>query len=103
MPTTKCKLGDTTLEKVNRSLYGFRRGSGTSMWHDLTPTNLRDRIHPMDMSSEILGGRHPSAYNAILGRPTLNTFKARISTYHIKIKFPTIGGMEEVQGDPLQS
>ncbi|KAK4403212.1 Retrovirus-related Pol polyprotein from transposon [Sesamum angolense] len=45
----------------------------------------------------------PSAYNAILGRPTLNTFQAIISTYHMKIKFPTIGGAREVQGDPLQS
>ncbi|KAL0285278.1 UNVERIFIED_CONTAM: hypothetical protein Scaly_2824000 [Sesamum calycinum] len=45
----------------------------------------------------------PSAYNAILGRPTLNTFQAIMSTYHMKIKFHTIGGVGEVQGDPLQS
>ncbi|KAL0439541.1 UNVERIFIED_CONTAM: hypothetical protein Slati_2437100 [Sesamum latifolium] len=45
----------------------------------------------------------PSAYNVILGRPTLNTFQAVVSTYHMKIKFPTPGGMGEVQGDPLQS
>ncbi|KAL0361192.1 UNVERIFIED_CONTAM: hypothetical protein Sradi_3803700 [Sesamum radiatum] len=41
----------------------------------------------------------PSAYNVILGRPTLNTFQAVISTYHMKIKFPTPGGIGEVQGD----
>ncbi|KAL0295006.1 UNVERIFIED_CONTAM: protein DETOXIFICATION 34 [Sesamum angustifolium] len=34
----------------------------------------------------------PSAYNAILGRPILNAFQAVISTYDMKIKFPTIGG-----------
>ncbi|KAL0409395.1 UNVERIFIED_CONTAM: hypothetical protein Sradi_1873900 [Sesamum radiatum] len=45
----------------------------------------------------------PSTYNVILGRPTLNTFQAVISTYHMKIKFPTPGGIGEVQGDPLQS
>ncbi|KAL0427159.1 UNVERIFIED_CONTAM: hypothetical protein Slati_2890700 [Sesamum latifolium] len=45
----------------------------------------------------------PSAYNVILGRPTLNTFQAVVSTYHMKIKFPTPGGVGEVQGDPLQS
>ncbi|KAL0355525.1 UNVERIFIED_CONTAM: hypothetical protein Sradi_3999400 [Sesamum radiatum] len=43
----------------------------------------------------------PSSYNVILGRPILNTFQAVISTYHMKIKFPTPVG--EVQGDPLQS
>ncbi|KAL0411302.1 UNVERIFIED_CONTAM: hypothetical protein Slati_3719900 [Sesamum latifolium] len=31
----------------------------------------------------------PSAYNVILGRRTLNVFQAVISTYHMKIKFPT--------------
>ena len=30
-----------------------------------------------------------SAYNAILGRPTLNLWKAVTSTYHLMIKFPT--------------
>ncbi|KAL0303497.1 UNVERIFIED_CONTAM: hypothetical protein Sradi_6217800 [Sesamum radiatum] len=44
----------------------------------------------------------PSAYNVILGWPTLNTFQAMISIYHKKMKFPTPGVMGEVQGDPLQ-
>ena len=29
------------------------------------------------------------AYNAILGWPTLNSWKAATSTYHLMIKFPT--------------
>ena len=29
-----------------------------------------------------------SIYNAILGRPTLNAWKAMTSTYHFMIKFP---------------
>ncbi|KAL0416470.1 UNVERIFIED_CONTAM: hypothetical protein Slati_3478900 [Sesamum latifolium] len=45
----------------------------------------------------------PSAYNVILGRPTLNAFQVVISMYHMKIKFSTPGGLGEVQGDPLQS
>ncbi|KAL0456119.1 UNVERIFIED_CONTAM: hypothetical protein Slati_0951100 [Sesamum latifolium] len=45
----------------------------------------------------------PSAYNVILGRPTLNAFQAVISTYQTKIKFPTPSGVGKVQGDPLQS
>ena len=40
-----------------------------------------------------------SAYNAILGRPTLNLWKAVTSTYHLMIKFPTKYGVGEVQGD----
>ncbi|KAL0426451.1 UNVERIFIED_CONTAM: hypothetical protein Slati_2819900 [Sesamum latifolium] len=97
------QLGDVSLEKVNTSLYGF----------------AGEVVHPLGMVSLPLtmgrGTAHktcllkflvvdvPSAYNVILGRPTLNTFQTVISTYHMKIKFPTPGGMGEVQGDPLQS
>ena len=37
-----------------------------------------------------------SAYNSILGRPTLNSWKAATSTYHLMIKFPTEYGIEEL-------
>jgi hypothetical protein len=39
----------------------------------------------------------PSAYNAILGRTTLNDLKAITSTPHLKIKFPTLRGIGEVK------
>ncbi|KAK3020511.1 hypothetical protein RJ639_045453 [Escallonia herrerae] len=41
----------------------------------------------------------PSAYNAILGRPALNMLQAVVSTYHLKMKFPTEHGIGEVKGD----
>ncbi|KAK3011810.1 hypothetical protein RJ639_012571 [Escallonia herrerae] len=41
----------------------------------------------------------PSAYNAILGRPALNQLQAVVSTYHLKMKFPTEHGIGEVKGD----
>lgn len=40
-----------------------------------------------------------SAYNAILGRPTLAALQAVTSIPHFKIKFPTPNGIEEVKGD----
>ena len=40
-----------------------------------------------------------SAYNAILGCPTLNSWKAVTSTYHLMIKFPTKYGVGEVRWD----
>ena len=42
-----------------------------------------------------------SAYNAILGRLTLNSWKVITSTYHLMIKFPTEYGVGEVQGDQV--
>ncbi|XP_058189241.1 uncharacterized protein LOC131306828 [Rhododendron vialii] len=41
----------------------------------------------------------PSAYNAILGRITLNKIGAIISTYHLMIKFPTPEGIGCIRGD----
>ena len=41
----------------------------------------------------------PSAYNMLLGRPSLNAIKVIPSTYHMMIKFPTISGVGMVQGD----
>ncbi|XP_058189307.1 uncharacterized protein LOC131306895 [Rhododendron vialii] len=40
-----------------------------------------------------------SAYNAILGRTTLNKIGAIISTYHLMIKFPTSEGVACIRGD----
>ena len=42
-----------------------------------------------------------SAYNAILERPTLNSWKAVISTYHLMIKFPTDYGVGELRGNQV--
>ncbi|KAK4406024.1 hypothetical protein Sango_0608900 [Sesamum angolense] len=38
----------------------------------------------------------PSAYNIILGRPSLNIFRAIASTFHMKLKFPTSVGVERL-------
>ena len=42
-----------------------------------------------------------SSYNAIIERPTLNSWKAVTSTYHLSVKFPTEYGVGEVQRDQL--
>ena len=44
---------------------------------------------------------YSSSYNAIIGRPTLNSWKTVTSTYHLSVKFPTKYGVGEVQGDQL--
>ena len=41
----------------------------------------------------------PSAYNMLLGRPSLNAIKAIPSAYHMMIKFPTTSGVGVVRGD----
>ena len=41
------------------------------------------------------------AYNGILGQPTLNSWKAATSTYHLMIKFLTEYGIGELRGDQV--
>ena len=40
-----------------------------------------------------------SSYNAIIGRPTLNSWKAVTSTYHLSVKFPMEYGIGQARGD----
>ena len=42
-----------------------------------------------------------SSYNAIIGKSTLNSWKAVTFTYHMLVKFHTEHGVGEVQGDQL--
>ena len=41
----------------------------------------------------------PSAYNILLGRPSLNAIRAIPFAYHMIIKFPTANGVGMVRGD----
>ena len=41
----------------------------------------------------------PSAYNVLLGKPSLNAIKAIPSAYHMVIKFPTTNKVRMVRGD----
>ena len=41
------------------------------------------------------------SYNVIIGRPTLNRWKATTSTYCLKVKFPMEQGVGEIRGDQM--
>ena len=43
----------------------------------------------------------PSSYNMIIGRLTLNRWKAATPTYCLKVKFPIENGVGEVKGDQV--
>ncbi|XP_073125188.1 uncharacterized protein [Henckelia pumila] len=45
----------------------------------------------------------PSSYNIILGRPTMNAFRAMALAYHQKVKFPVGDKVGEVRGDQPSS
>ncbi|KAI3470756.1 hypothetical protein Pfo_027419 [Paulownia fortunei] len=73
---------DITLQPVDTALFGF--GGGV-----VDPTRM----------VKFLVVDSFSAYNIILERPSLNTFQAVVSTFHMKLKFPMDEGIGEVEGD----
>ena len=54
---------------------------------------------PGNNGSEVSRSRRPSAYNILLGRPSLNAIKAIPFAYNMMIKFSTISGVGMVRGD----
>ena len=59
--------------------------------------------HPQQIAKDVtfLVVNCSSAYNAILRRPTLNSWKTVTSTYHLMIKFPTDYGVGELRGNQV--
>ncbi|GFY91372.1 hypothetical protein Acr_07g0015680 [Actinidia rufa] len=71
---------------------------GMDGWINL-PITLGTEPHQTTVWQDFIVVDCPSPYNAILGRPTLGGIKAITSTYHLKMKFPTLTGIGEVKGD----
>ena len=95
------RIGREQLISTNAPLIGF---GGTRM-HPLGAVTLSVTVgdYPQQITKDVtfLVVDCSSTYNAILGRPTLNSWKAVTSTYHLMIKFPIEYGVEEVRGDQM--
>ena len=50
-------------------------------------------------NGEIPHSSAPSAYNMLLGRPSLNAIRVVPSAYHMVIKFPNANGVGVVRGN----
>ncbi|KAL5578855.1 hypothetical protein UlMin_011297 [Ulmus minor] len=86
-------------EPIKSALYGFT-GDST---HSEGVLNLAVELgtHPCQhiQSVEFVVVDCSSSYNAIIGHPTLNAIRAITSTYHLLVKFPTVGGIGILKGD----
>ena len=81
---------------TNASLVGF---GGTKVFPLRAVTlsmRVGDYLQQITMDVTFLVVDCSSAYNGILGRPTMNSWKAATSTYHLMIKFPTKYGIGEL-------
>ncbi|KAL2253357.1 UNVERIFIED_CONTAM: Retrovirus-related Pol polyprotein from transposon [Sesamum indicum] len=95
----KMGLENLRLEPVKTPLVGFGGSEVTSLGMIELPVSIGDEPRRRTTMVKFLVVDTPFAYNVILGRPGLNSFRAVISTYHMKVKFPTDRGVGEVACD----
>jgi len=77
------------LVPTNASLVGFGGTKVYSLGAVTLPVTIGDYLQQITRDVTFLVVDCSFAYNAIIGRPTLNSWKAITLTYHLMIKFPT--------------
>ncbi|KAK4409696.1 hypothetical protein Sango_0042600 [Sesamum angolense] len=96
-------IDNAQLRKVNTPLTGFSSEMIEPLGEVMLPLSLGSLPKRSTKMVKFLVVKAPSAYNIILGRPSLNLFRAIASTFHMKLKFPTSVGVGEVVGDELMA
>ena len=94
-------IDKTRLIPTNAPLVGF---GGTRVFPIGAVTlSMTAGDYPQQITKDVtfLVVDYSSTYNGILERPTLNSWKAATSTYHLMIKFHTDYGVRELQGDQV--
>ncbi|KAK3013084.1 hypothetical protein RJ639_008975 [Escallonia herrerae] len=89
------------LQKMDSPLYGFSNHSVAVEGIIALSVTIGTPPTQANLMLDFMVVKVPSAYNAILGRPTLNQLQAVVSTYHLKMKFPMKNEIGEMQrGEP---
>ena len=81
------------LEPVNAHLQGFSRERVLPLESIQLVLTLGDPPCQATTTVRFLIEDDPSAYNILLGKPSLNAIRAILSAYHMVIKFPTMNGV----------
>ncbi|KAK3007885.1 hypothetical protein RJ639_013715 [Escallonia herrerae] len=95
----KMNIPTDSLRKMEAPLYGFSNHPVVAEGIIALPVAIGTPPAQANLMLDFVVVKVPSTYNAILGRPALNRLQAVVSTYHLKMKFPTEHGIGEVKGD----
>ena len=97
----KMGIGREKLDPINTHLWGFSGEKVLPLGSIQLVLTLGEPPCQATTTTRFLVVDAPSAYNMLLGRPSLNAIKAIPSAYHMIIKFPTMHGVGMVRGDQL--
>ncbi|KAL0433427.1 UNVERIFIED_CONTAM: hypothetical protein Slati_2677000 [Sesamum latifolium] len=92
-------IGTKMLRKVNTPLVGFNGSVVEPMGEIALPISIGTTPYRATRMLKFLVVDAPSSYNIIIGRPSLNSFRAVVSTVHMKLKFPAYREIGEEKGD----
>ena len=95
----KIGIGREKLEPVNAHLQGFSGEKVLPLGSVQLVLTLGEPPCQATTTTRFLIVDASSAYNMLLGRPSLNAIKAIPSAYHMMIKFPIESGVGMVRGD----
>ena len=95
----KMGIGREKLDPVNTHLRGFSGEKVLPLGSIQLVLTLGEPPCQATTTARFLIVDAPSAYNMLLGRPSLNAIKVIPSAYHMIIKFPTMHGVGMVRGD----
>ena len=90
------RLGQYQLRLINSPLVGLGGMKVQPVGTIILPIVVG--AYPQQITKEVnfLVVDYSLSYNAIIGRPTLNSWKAVTSTYHFSVKFPIDYGVGQV-------
>ncbi|KAK3025048.1 hypothetical protein RJ639_044799 [Escallonia herrerae] len=89
------------LRKIDTPLYGFSNHPMVCEGIIALPVAVGTPPAQAKLMLDFVMVCVPSAYNVILGQTALNQLKVVVSTYHMKMKFPTEHDIGEVKGDQV--
>ncbi|RRT32020.1 hypothetical protein B296_00048605 [Ensete ventricosum] len=96
-------LIDLDLAPLTSTLTGFTGDFFSPLGTTTIPITFGGEPRPKTLLVSFMVVKLPSAYNVIIGCPTLSRLRAVMSTYHRILKFPTQVGVGEVRSDPRES